>query len=104
MRGTQDFGTSPIPPKVDRLDLDVTFFLHLRKRRGGGGKSAFVVEGDRAINKADSKASVMPQSKDPGIEFICSKDEKIENPLLVPIWVKLDINHSLKRCHGCLWL
>lgn len=42
--------------------------------------------------------------EDPGAEFICSKDEKTENPLLVPIWVKLDINHSLKRWHGCLWL
>lgn len=40
----------------------------------------------------------LQKCKDPGAEFICSKDEKTENPLLVPIWVKLDINHSLKRC------
>lgn len=43
----------------------------------------------------------MPRSKHPGAEFICSKDERAENPLLVPIWGKLDINHSLK---GCRWV
>ena len=45
----------------------------------------------------------LPKCEDPGAKLICSKDEKTENPLLVPIWVKLDINHSLKRCRGCLW-
>lgn len=101
-KGTQVFGTNSVLPRVYRLDLDVTFIWVSEK--GGGEEPVFTVEGDRAINKADSKAYEMPQSKDPGAKCICSKDEKTENPLLVPIWVKLDINHSLKRCCGCLWL
>lgn len=89
--------TSPIPPKAYRLDLDVTFIWV-----SGRGKKT-CLQG-RVINKADSKPYDMPQSKDPGAKVICSKDEKTEHPLLVPIWVKLDINHPLKRCCGCLWL
>lgn len=47
----------------------------------GAGGAEILVEGDTGISKADSKASDMPQTKDPGVEFICSKDEKTVNPL-----------------------
>lgn len=77
MRGPQAFGTTPIPPRMNRLS---DLFLDLRKKEEKN--PALTVEGDRASNKTDSKASEMPQS---GAEFICSKDEKTENSPLVSI-------------------
>lgn len=79
MRGPQAFGTTPIPPRVNRLsDL---FWISERKKEEKN--PALSVEGNRTSNKADSKAPEMPQLSD--AEFICSKDEKTENSLLVSI-------------------
>lgn len=94
MRGPpQVFEIHPVPQ--GHKDLDVTF-PWVSKREGEKPALPVTEQLTRQILK-------LLKCEDPGAKFICSKDEKTENPLLVPIWVKLDINHSLKRCRGCLW-
>ena len=91
----QIFETCPVPQ--GRSDLDVTFHW-VSKREGESLRCQ-----EKVTEQLIRQILKLPKCEDPGAKLICSKDEKTENPLLVPIWVKLDINHSLKRCRGCLW-